>query len=368
MFRMIRGSASDASSPLPYSPYVLGPERDRPTRFMVEARFDGIRYEYGFAFNASRIVEEWLYSWPKQRQRTLFERRAGEEWYFGDTMTGPTQSLAKATRANALFLSTASLLNHDVLTPLYSKLASLVTVLRTDDLDAVLQNTLKSLSSDRRRQSQVTELMRHAEFGISSFQIEEFSYPEEMMEESLKLLQAAVPDSTEEELRDQFFAKRLLPQLEHRGSSGPVAIPFDWESVGTRNFLTLLGPILDALERGGVLVVDELDTSLHARLVSELVRLFQRPEINRNQAQLILSTHDVTVMMNTGDYNVLQRDQIWFVEKDRQGVSTTFPLSRFKPREGEVFSRHYLLGRYGAVPDIDALSFKAVWPLDSEGQ
>lgn len=281
-------------------------------------------------------------------------------------MTGPTHSFARATRANALFLSTASLLNHDILTPLYSKIASLVNVLRTDDLDGVLQSTLKSLSTDRRRLRQVTDLMRHAEFGISSFKIEEFSFPDDMMEEPLKLLRAAMPERTDEELRDQFFADRLLPQLEHAGGTGPVAIPFEWESIGTQNFLTLLGPILDALERGGVLVVDELDTSLHARLVSELVRLFQRPEINRNQAQLILSTHDVTVMMNTGDYNVLQRDQIWFVEKDRQGVSTAFPLSRFKPRESEVFSRHYLLGRYGAVPDIDALSFQSVWPADAE--
>jgi hypothetical protein len=85
--------------------------------------------------------------------------------------------------------------------------------------------------------------------------------------------------------------------------------------------------------------------------------MFQKPESNDRQAQVILSTHDVTVMMNVGDYDVLQRDQIWFVDKDAHGASVLTPLMTYKPRKGEVFSRNYLNDRYGGVPSIDSEAF-----------
>lgn len=361
MFRMIRWTADRPDEGLPYWPFLLGPVEEETTTFEATLLIDGVRYIYGFSFDADRIVTEWLRSSPKGRPRVLFERRADGSWYFGDSMTGQTQSLANATRADALLLSTAKLLNHEVLSPLQERLAALVHSLNSENAERFLQATLESMSHDSRRR-QISGLLAKADLGVGSVVIEEERMDDEARETFTRVLRAAAPELSPEEFEARINLSRLSPMLEHRGTDGMVRLPYRFESVGTQNFLALLGPILDVLDTGGVLVVDEIDTSLHPRLVSELVRMFQSPRSNPHQAQLIYSTHDVTVMMNVGDYDVMNRDQLWFVEKDAQGASKLFPLSEFKPRKGEVYSRNYLNGRYGAVPRIDGSAFVETWP------
>ena len=101
-------------------------------------------------------------------------------------------------------------------------------------------------------------------------------------------------------------------------------------------------------------VVDELDMSLHPRYVRELVRLFRCPDTNPNQSQMIFSSHDVTLMSNLGfdQAGVLDRDQIWFTEKDlNTGEAELFPLTELSVRRKENYMRNYLNGIYGALPD-----------------
>lgn len=111
--------------------------------------------------------------------------------------------------------------------------------------------------------------------------------------------------------------------------------------------------MLDILDKSLVLVIDELDTSLHTLLVRELVRLFHRPEVNTGGAQLIFTTHD-TSLLDAQD--LFRRDQIWLVEKDRDQASALVSLSDFSPRKSEALERGYLMGRYGGIPFLnDAL-------------
>ena len=160
-----------------------------------------------------------------------------------------------------------------------------------------------------------------------------------------------------ETFKVDFAERHLSPRLTHRAGGASVTLPFSFELIGTRNFLALLAPILSCLETGGALIIDEIDTSLHALLVNELVRLFTSSQSNPHHAQLILSTHDVTVMMNTAPFDVLSREDIWFINKDRDGVSSVDPLSRLKARASEVFSRNYLNGRYGGIPRLAPRAF-----------
>jgi AAA15 family ATPase/GTPase len=122
------------------------------------------------------------------------------------------------------------------------------------------------------------------------------------------------------------------------------------ESNGTQRFFALAGPFLDALAKGTVVVVDELECSMHPLLTRKLIELFQSPEANKSGAQLIFATHDSTLM----DPELFRRDQIWLVEKNRRGASELFSLYDFdtkdRPRNTEVFQRNYLAGRYGGVP------------------
>jgi len=125
------------------------------------------------------------------------------------------------------------------------------------------------------------------------------------------------------------------------------------ESQGTQKLFAFAGQWMDVLARGRVLVIDELDTSLHPLLVRHLVGLFHDPKTNPLNAQLLISTHDTTLL----DPDIYRRDQIWFTEKDKLGATTLYSLSDFKPRKNEAFERGYLKGRYGAIPFIGEFSF-----------
>jgi AAA15 family ATPase/GTPase len=129
--------------------------------------------------------------------------------------------------------------------------------------------------------------------------------------------------------------------------AGAATFDLNEESSGTRNLFFIAGPILDILEKGLVLVVDELDTSLHTLIVREIVRLFHDPKMNVAGSQLIFTTHD-TALLDT--FGLFRRDQIWFVEKDNDQSSTLYSLLEFSPRKGEALERNYLQGRYGGIP------------------
>jgi hypothetical protein len=139
-------------------------------------------------------------------------------------------------------------------------------------------------------------------------------------------------------------------RFSHVTEQGKAVFDLMDESNGTRSLLFLAGPVMDILRKGLTLVMDELDTSLHTLLVRELVRLFHRPEVNTGGAQLIFTTHDTSLLDAP---NLFRRDQIWFVEKDRDQASALVSLSEFSPRKNEALERGYLMGRYGAVPFLD---------------
>jgi AAA15 family ATPase/GTPase len=148
--------------------------------------------------------------------------------------------------------------------------------------------------------------------------------------------------------------------MRHRAAEDPrgVAFPFNEESNGTKALFGLLGPIIHALATGGMLSIDELDSSLHPNLALELVRSFNDADRNANNAQLVFNTHDSNLL----DREILGRDQIWFAEKDSGGATHIYPLSDFKPRRHESLGRGYLQGRYGAVPYIGSENFVAPDP------
>ncbi len=137
-----------------------------------------------------------------------------------------------------------------------------------------------------------------------------------------------------------------MPTFRHVTQNGSAIFELGDESEGTQKLFALAGPLLDIFKNGHVLVVDELDRSLHTLLVRQLVTMFQDPERNMHGAQLIFTTHDTILL----DSDLLRRDQIWFTEKDSHQASIVFPLTEFTPRKNEAFGRGYLSGRYGAIP------------------
>jgi hypothetical protein len=167
------------------------------------------------------------------------------------------------------------------------------------------------------------------------------------VQQSFKLNKDGTIESTRED------REVMMPLFTHRSGDRAVAFELEQESQGTQRFFNLIGPIIDILQNGKTLIVDELDSSLHPLLVRRIIEMFHNPELNTQGAQLLFTTHDTSLLDVT---NLLRRDQIWLTEKSTNHATVLAPLTEFSPRKGEALERGYLMGRYGAVPMLDSFS------------
>ncbi|WP_109603970.1 AAA family ATPase [Oceanotoga teriensis] len=147
-----------------------------------------------------------------------------------------------------------------------------------------------------------------------------------------------------------FFSEFRKKFREFYNEKSSVVLDFEKEeSEGTKKFFSLIGPFLATLKRGGVLLIDELDTSIHPLLLDKIIDLFNS-EYNKKNAQLIFSTHNTRILKN----QTLNKDNIWFATKNKYGASELFSLLEIKNvRRSGNFENEYLSGRYGAIPYIN---------------
>ena len=321
--------------PIPRQPFRLaGDLRSTPSTFELDILLGGTRFQYGFSLDDERVLQEWLFAFPSAR-RQLWFRRSGSEFSFGKHLSGENRTIERVTRPNSLFLSAAAQNNHEQLTPIYRWFASRL-VFVTDDREVIRQATIQ-MCADPARRSRVEEFLRAADLGLVNIEVSEREVPTSTRKILVALRDSGI--SIPARIPDVGFYHRC----EHDSS---VRLSMSSESDGTLALFELLGPVITALDTGGILVIDELDSSLHPLLALEVVRMFNSATRNPHGAQLIFNTHDTNLL----DLDVLRRDQIWFTEKDKCGATHLYPLTDFRPRKHENLQRGYLQGRYGAVP------------------
>lgn len=314
---------------------------NQPTEFEVTFLLAGVRYQYGFAMNAQRIVSEQLLVYkafkPQRWFARHFDSESGKDVYeFSTSLKGAKNLWEGATRPNALFLAVAVQLNSDALRPVFDWFASRL-VIFNEQSPLSPQFSVQMLKREEQRKA-ICEFLRAADISISDIEV---ATKQAMVHTiNFDLTSGKREESAVEQAVDEV-------KFHHVTEYGKAVFDLMDESSGTRNLLFLTGPILDILSKGQTLVVDELDTSLHTLLVQALVRLFHRPEINTGGAQLIFTTHDTSLL---DAYGLFRRDQIWFVEKRQDQNSSLYPLLDFSPRKNEALERGYLQGRYGALP------------------
>jgi len=325
----------------------------RPSEFEMIFVADGVRYQYGFSVDRKRVVEEWLLAYPSAKAQRWFERVYNPEsddydWYFGPSFKRPVKVLQQATRSNALFLSTAIQLNNEQLRPVFNWFTQRLVVIRAHgELPNAFRNFTLNQCEDAAGREKILKFLKVADLGIDGLKVESHTVSEDDIPMDIE------PDAREQ-LTKEFLGKELmqLNALHTRIDTGEkIAFDFGEESDGTKKLFSLAGPWLDVLERGVVLVMDELDIRLHPLLTRFLIGLLHGDDSNPNNAQLVFTSHDTTLM----EGGLLRRDQMWFVEKDQFRATRLFPLSDFKPRKHEAIQRGYLRGRYGALPYVRRL-------------
>lgn len=371
MARMVRASHRDAEpgGGIERYPFALDQEGlTEPSWYVVDLLLRGVRHTYGFSVDSEQVLDEWLYSYPRGRRRKVFHR-TGDEIEFGDKAPKRELDVIKnITEPNALFISVAARSKQEAVQPVYTWFSGSVLFRAGGARPYGVSPASMKLLEDPERAPAVVELLRAADLGIENAGVERVEVMEDYLPVTRRLRETlrrggdgqATLFGDEMPAASRGAVKEVSRVwVEQRGRNGAVRLDLRDQSEGTRIILDYAGPVLKAIERGGLLVVDEVDASLHPRLTAHLIRLFQEPETNPRGAQLLLTTHDASLLGRSGGEDILKRDQVWFVEKDEHGETTLFPLSDFRPRQEENRERRYLGGSYGAVPFLNDERFTA---------
>jgi uncharacterized protein len=334
---------------VPRDPFAWGPKRGEPSTFEVTFRQDATRFQYGFVASDACFLEEWLYAWPHGKKQVWFERD-GQEFQFKENLRGENRVIEGLTRANSLFLSAAAQNKHPQLTGIFTWFrdvmpinvrrerrrfggfpsdyrAAIARAADANRANGLLDYLFGGGELDDRLLPRLLTLLKKADIGIVDIRV-------------------SSKETSEEPPR---VAQRLI-QLKHLSNHGDAWLPIQEESHGTQALFLLVYPILNTLDLGAVLLVDELEASLHPRMCQEIVRLFNDPATNPRNAQLLFTTHDTNLLGTTLGEPALRRDQVWLTEKDKEGATVLYPLTDYKPRKAENMERGYLQGRYGAIP------------------
>lgn len=328
--------------------------QNKVTEFDLDFICHDTHYHYGFKFDDECVVEEWLYSYSyvgRKSRKILFHRNVEdkEPFYFGKTLKGENKVIKELVRPNSLFLSAAAQNNHATLKGIY---AYLNTHFRFRFDKEINEHSIADGLENSDDVVQILGFLEKLDVGIKNIEIHRRKIDDEQRE-FMELIRSVI----DEKLRANYSANEILKpivpteisglDLFHESVSG-VLIKFslEEESLGTRTVIALLVPVVQVLRNGGILVVDELESSLHALLTLKILSLFSNKTTNRNGAQLVFSTHETNVLC--GD--LLRRDQIWFSEKSSAGNTILTPLTDFKLRKDFDIQSGYLEGRFGAIP------------------
>jgi uncharacterized protein len=342
----------------------------QPSMFEIVFIYEDEMYRYGFETTPKEIVSEWLYHRPNTKEVEIFFRE-GQNFTFHPRSFKKGNLLVKENmvRNNALMLSVAAQFNDKFAEGVLNWFGSFhqISGLYEDDL---LDETLENIQNQGFK-NQVLGLLKLADTSIEDFDIKERNKDDmnefEQMPTFLKKILERAFEETGILNLNEVKTKHTIYNDKYQ-SQGTLDFSMnEEESAGTAKFFALSGFVLKALNNGEILIMDELDLKIHPNLVDQIVKLFNSNSTNPNNAQLIFNTHDTNLLGS----NLFRRDQIWFVEKDRFGASSLYPLSSFKTDEGgrksDNFEEKYLQGRYGGVPLLGDFS-KIFYPENGVGK
>lgn len=357
--------------------FLLSSETDdEPSSFEMIFYIKDTRYRFGFEADKEKIHSEWLFSLNHQvsaKETKLFSREF-QGIKFNKQFFKEGKGLEDKTRPNALFLSTVAQLNGEIATQILKWFKTNLNII------SGLENTTTSYTVSKFQKEEdfkkiVIEFFKSIQIGFDNIEITEENdafkkslrnVPVELSDEFDTVLSALkkLQDKARNSESSTVETKQISITTQHKKFNDTdefleyETINFGLESKGTRKLFSLLGPIIDTIQSGKILIVDELDSRLHTLLTMELIKFFHS-RVNKN-AQLIFASHDTNLLRK----DIFRRDQIWFAEKNKIGATDLYSLVEYKINQATVrndasFEKDYLLGKYGAIPFLgDIQKFK----------
>lgn len=350
------------AAPVPVQPFLLDEVSDQePTSFEFIYIYHDVKYTYGFSATQTEIVKEYLYHSPHGQPALVFSRDHQKFDFRENAEKKKRQLISEAVGKNQLYFSVASTMNEHACIQAMAWFRDALFFSR-DFPD--IPHQLLSYAENPNMLNAMKSYAKMADVGIQdmhfSFRRESDhsdsasmkALPEDIREAMLQFMKALSdsPNTSEVELQfGEVKATSFHAGLAADGSQQMFPLPLSNESDGTRKLMSLAPDMERVLTNGGLLLVDELEREMHPLLVEMIVSKFQSPKSNPNHAQLIFTTHD-TELLNT---HLLRKDQLYFADKDRRtGASTLYSISDFSTHTSENIHKGYLLGKYGAIPEL----------------
>ena len=343
-------SFSDDDKKNPYKlkvdSFKFSESREKPSEFEInyidKKGKKELYYNYGFKIDNSGILEEYLASNTKTGVKRnedytyIFKRERNQKLYLDSSIEKFRENLEISLKAKTLLVSLGAKLNIDECIRVRTWFINTEVINFSNSLyGAFLENILPNniIESEEVRKNLVS-FINSFDDSIIDIEVEKISAIDENDKDNYRVFTIHKSD---------------------KGTS-TARISMNEESSGTKKMFSLYQTLLDVLEKGGVFFADELDIKLHPLLMRNILLTFTDKEKNSNNAQLIFTTHNTIYM----DMDLLRRDEIWFVEKDN-GVSNLYSLDDITNEKGEKirkdsnYEKHYLLGNYGAIPNLKNL-------------
>ncbi len=323
---------------------------ESPVFFQYIFLFNETIYRYGYQILDGKISYEWLYSLSENKETEYFMRNgmelqvnkavfSGSDSFIQQVIKGDNELF----RVDSLFLTAGALNGNKLLAELRNEIRGIITVDGIYDEDAI-GYTMKHLihGTDWQRKA-IKDLLKAANTGVEDLEIRDL--PDDLIER---------PHTKEGGRHVSVFTSHSRYD-EHGAFKDKIIVPFgEWESEGTGKLLGLSGLILDAINQGRTMIIDEFDARFHPNLTLKIIQLFQNKVTNPKNAQIIFVTHDSGLLRRAE----LRRDQICLIDKDAYGVSTITNLIEYKGvRKDASYEKEYLNGSYSAVPFLDEMDW-----------
>lgn len=342
------------SDELDYSPFLLSTQNENDSTFF-EIVFvqDNFCYRYGFEYNLTKITKEWLFQKKDSKaEKTMFLRTTDGIAVNDSFEEGNGKEVS--TNDNRLFISLVAQLGGEISKKIidWFKGYNVISGLDHKDYNGF---TTRMLHKKLDGFNESLNLFKTLKLGFKEIKTRESEFNQTTLPNDL-------PDKLKNRLIKDLSGKMLislntLHDKYDRNGNAISTVEFDkdeMESEGTNKLIYLSGPIFDTLNLGKVLIIDELDAKLHPLITAHIIKLFNNPNTNPNNAQLLFATHDTNLLSN----DVFRRDQIWFTEKDEKEATDLYSLYDFdlpdgsKVRNDANIEKNYIRGRYGAIPFI----------------
>lgn len=345
MKRVVINSSKESQidEPIPTKPFRLASGfSEKPSRFEISLVIDNVIYEYEFSADQECIHTEKLIAHKGSKKTKLFERIQNQITVFKPFSEG--LKLEARTRSNALFISVCANFDGTISKSILRWFRNLNVISGISD-EGLINFTREILEDDRKHQ--IAALLKNFNLGIERIELAE-----------------SMDVDTIPSIATAFRRINSFHNLFDSNGKKSGEIPFDLnndESEGTKKLVALSGPLLDTLKNSKVIVIDEFDARLHPIISKTIIKLFNSASTNKNNAQLIVATHDTNLL----DKDLLRRDQIWFSEKDKYGASYLTSLVEYKVRNDASFEKDYMMGKYGAIPILGYLENSVEAPVST---